>query len=108
MSAQGKPIQFAGSVLGSRCHICAFFGNRDEEYRALLPFVQGGLERGEKIVHTIAPELRGEHLERLAASGIDVATLLKNGRLELRTWSDTHLLDGSSTSTERSNCLRKW
>jgi MEDS: MEthanogen/methylotroph, DcmR Sensory domain len=87
-------IRLAGSILGKACHVCAFFNNRDEEYRVLLPFVRDGLDRGEKIVHTIDPERRREHLERLAAGGIDVATLLQDGRFELRTWSDTHLLDG--------------
>jgi hypothetical protein len=71
-----------------------FFNNREEEFRVLLPFVRDGLERGEKIVHTIDPEHRREHLEWLAAGGIDVATLLQDGRFELRTWSETHLLDG--------------
>jgi MEDS: MEthanogen/methylotroph, DcmR Sensory domain len=71
-----------------------FFNSREEEYRVLVPFVRDVLERGEKIVHTIDPERRAEHLERLAAVGIDVTTLLQDGRLELRTWSDTHLLDG--------------
>jgi hypothetical protein len=87
-------IRLAGSILGKACHVCAFFNNRDEEYRVLLPFVRDGLDRGEKIVHTIDPERRREHLERLAAGGIDVATLVQDGRFELRTWSDTHLLDG--------------
>lgn len=89
-----RPICLAGSALGDRSHVCAFFNNREEEYRLLLPFVREGLERGEKIVHTIDPERLGDHLERLEAGGIDVATLLKDGRLEVRTWSDTHLLDG--------------
>ncbi len=90
----GRPIRLDGTALGAPSHICAFFNNPDDEYRVLLPFVQDGFERGEKIVHTIDPKRRGEHLERLAAGGIDVATLLQNGRFELRTWSDTHLLDG--------------
>jgi MEDS: MEthanogen/methylotroph, DcmR Sensory domain len=81
-------------VLGNRCHVCAFFSDRDEEYQVLLPFVRDGLERGEKIVHTVDPERRGEHLERLEAGGIGVATVLQNGLFELRIWSDTHLLDG--------------
>lgn len=89
-----RPICLGGSPLGRRCHVCAFFNSRDEEYRVLLPFVRDGLERGEKIVHTIDPERRSDHLERLAAGGIDVAILLQDGRIELRTWSDTHLLDG--------------
>jgi len=38
-----RPIWLAGSALGDRCHVCAFFNNREEEYRVLLPFVQDGL-----------------------------------------------------------------
>ncbi len=71
---RGSPIWLAGSVLGNRCHVCAFFNGRDEEYEVLLPFVRDGLERGEKIVHTVDPERHGEHLERLEAGGIDVAS----------------------------------
>ena len=93
-SDKGKSVQLAGSVLGDRSHVCAFFNNREDEYRLLLPFVRDGLERGEKIVYTIDPERRAEHTERLATWGIDAPTLLRNGRLELRTWSDTHLLEG--------------
>jgi MEDS: MEthanogen/methylotroph, DcmR Sensory domain len=89
-----RPIYLGGSALGDRCHVCAFFNSREEQYRVLVPFVRDGLERGKKIVHTIDPERRAEHLERLAAVGIDVTTLLQDGRLELRTWSDTHLQDG--------------
>src|SRR6266436_8947415 len=50
---RGRPIWLAGSVLGNRCHVCAFFNGRDEEYEVLLPFVRDGLERGEKVVHTV-------------------------------------------------------
>jgi len=89
-----KPIRLAESALGTRPHICAFFNDPEDEYRVLLPFVQDGFERGEKIVHTIDPERRAEHLGRLATGGIDVKTLLRDGRYELRTWSNTHLLDG--------------
>jgi hypothetical protein len=82
------------AALGDRCHVCAFFHDREEEYRVLLPFVQAGLQRGEKIVYTIDPERRGEHLKQMAASGIDAEDLLQKDRFELRTWSDTHLRDG--------------
>lgn len=89
-----KPMRLAGSTLDTRPHICAFFNDPDDEYRVLLPFVQDGFERGEKIVYTIDPERRAEHLGRWTAEGIDVKTLLLNGRFELRTWSDTHMLGG--------------
>jgi transcriptional regulator of acetoin/glycerol metabolism len=52
----GPPICLADSSLGDKCHICAFFSNRDDEYRTLMPFIKEGFERGEKVVHTIDPD----------------------------------------------------
>jgi hypothetical protein len=50
-SESGQPIRFAGSMLGEKRHICAFFHNPEEEYRVLLPFIKEGFERGEKAFH---------------------------------------------------------
>jgi hypothetical protein len=33
-----RPIRLGGSVLDPPRHICAFFNNRDDEHRVLLPF----------------------------------------------------------------------
>jgi hypothetical protein len=38
----GHQIRLEGSPLGQRAHICAFFSNPDDEYRALLPFIKEG------------------------------------------------------------------
>ena len=89
-----RPIRLGGSVLGPPRHICAFFNSHDEEYRVLLPFIKDGLEAGEKVVHTVDPQRRDEHFQRLASAGIDVAAARDSGQLELRTWADTHLRDG--------------
>jgi len=89
-----QPIRFAGSVLGARRHICAFFHSRDEEYRVLLPFITDGLARGEKAFHIVDPQLREEHLQRLRATGIDVDSAEQSGRLELRNWAETYLREG--------------
>lgn len=73
--AQGKgeqPIRFAGSLLGEKRHICAFFNSADEEYRLLLPFIKEGFERGEKAFHVVDPKLHDDHLRRLESVGIDV------------------------------------
>ena len=80
--------------LGPPRHICAFFNSHDEEYRVLLPFIKDGLEAGEKVVHTVDPQRRDEHLQRLAAAGIEVTVIRQRGQLELRTWTDTHLRNG--------------
>ena len=60
----------------------------------LLPFVKEGLDAGEKAVHTVDPRQREEHLHRLALAGIDVAGIQRNDQLELRDWTDTHLVNG--------------
>ena len=89
-----QPIRFDGSVLGAQRHVCTFFHSPDEEYRVLLPFIKDGFERGEKAFHIVDPNLRGEHLRRLASAGIDVAAAEQSGQFELRNWADAYLRDG--------------
>jgi len=43
----------------------------DEEYRVLLPFIKDGFECGDRAVHIVNPDRRRDHLQRLAAGGID-------------------------------------
>jgi MEDS: MEthanogen/methylotroph, DcmR Sensory domain len=93
-SASELPIRFAGSALGAKRHICAFFHSADEEYRLLLPFIKEGFERGEKAFHIVDPELREEHLKRLMSAGIDAAGAERSGQFELRNWGDAYLRDG--------------
>ena len=41
------------SQVGHKCHACAFFGRREEEYAAMLPFLKEGLAAGEKVLQII-------------------------------------------------------
>jgi hypothetical protein len=88
------PIPFAGSQLGVARHVCAFFNSDDKEYRVLLPFIKDGFEHGDKAVHVVNPDQRGEHLQRLAAAGIDAAAAQQSGQLDLRTTTDVYLQYG--------------
>lgn len=90
-----QPMRLANRVLGAQRHICAFFHNRDEEYRVLLPFIKEGLERGEKAFHIVDPNLRDEHFERLRSGGIDVAAAEQSNRLEVRNWDELYVRDGN-------------
>jgi hypothetical protein len=72
MKTVAPPIPFAGSELGEARHVCAFFNSDDEEYRVLLPFIKDGFECGDKAVHVVNPDQRHDHLQRLAAAGIDL------------------------------------
>jgi hypothetical protein len=89
-----QPIRLAGSVLGAKRHVCAFFHSPDEEYRVLLPFIKEGFDRSEKAFHIVDPKLREKHLNRLASAGIDVPDAERGGRFELRNWADAYLRDG--------------
>jgi MEDS: MEthanogen/methylotroph, DcmR Sensory domain len=94
MRTAAAPIHFAGSQLREARHVCAFFNSDDEGYRVLLPFIKDGFECGDRAVHVINPGQRHEHLQRLAAVGIDTAAAEVHGQLEVRTNSETYLRDG--------------
>ena len=89
-----QPIRLAGSVLGAKRHVCAFFHSADEEYRVLLPFIKEGFDRGEKAFHIVDPKLREDHLTRLRSAGIEVTAAEHSDRFELRNWADAYLRDG--------------
>ena len=89
-----EPIRFAGSVLTSKRHVCAFFHTPEEEYRVLLPFIKDGFNRGERAFHIVDPKLREEHIERLTSAHIDIAAGEQDGQFELRNWEDAYLRDG--------------
>jgi PAS domain S-box-containing protein len=94
MKRNAPPISLAGSQLGEARHVCAFFNSEDEQYRVLLPFIKQGFECGDKAVHVVNPDQRGDHLHRLAAAGIDPAAAQASGQFELRTNTETYLRDG--------------
>lgn len=88
------PVSLAGSELGEVRHVCALFNSDDEEYRVLLPFIKDGFERGDKAIHVVNPDQRGDHLQRLNAAGIDTVAAQQRGQLDLRTNTETYLRDG--------------
>jgi hypothetical protein len=86
-----RSVQFAGGTLGRHRHICAFFNGIDEQHRVLRSFIKDGFDRGEKALHLVNPELRGEHLKRLADAGIDVEQTMRSGQLDVRLWQNAQL-----------------
>jgi hypothetical protein len=94
MKRVAAPISLAGSQLGETRHVCAFFNSEEEEYRVLLPFIKDGFECGDKAVHVVNPDQHRDHLQRLAAVGIDPAAAQQNGQFELLTNTEAYLRDG--------------
>jgi MEDS: MEthanogen/methylotroph, DcmR Sensory domain len=91
---QKNAVRLAGIELEPSCHACAFFHNRDEEYRVLLPFAQEGFERGDKGFHIVDPRHRQERLRRLEQLGIDLREAERTGQIEVRAWENAHLRQG--------------
>src|SRR6201998_1629881 len=91
MATNGHSVMFAGGVLGRQRHICSFFNNIGEYTRVLRSFIKDGFEHGEKAFHIVDPELREQHLKRLAEAGINVQQALNAGQLEVRRWQDAYL-----------------
>ena len=91
MRPSDRSVQFAGGTLGVQRHICAFFNSIDEEHRVLRSFIRDGLDGGEKGFHIVDPELRDEHLKRLAGAGINVERAIATGQLEVRPWQEAYL-----------------
>ena len=89
MGTDSYSMPFAGGT-----HICAFFNNADEEYRVLHSFYKDGIDLGDKALHLVDPEQRGEHLRRLAEAGINVQDAIDTGQLEVRPWQDGPLHGG--------------
>jgi MEDS: MEthanogen/methylotroph, DcmR Sensory domain len=94
METDGDSVQFAGSSLGQRRHICAFFNSVDEQHRVLGSFIKDGFDRGDKAFHLVDPEQREDHVRRLAAAGINVQEAMGTGQLEVRPWQDGPLRGG--------------
>jgi MEDS: MEthanogen/methylotroph, DcmR Sensory domain len=91
MAINERSMQFAGGTLGGHRHICGFFNGLDEEYRVLRSFIKDGFDEGEKAFHIVDPELRDDHLRRLAEAGINVEQAMAAGQLEVRPWQDAQL-----------------
>jgi hypothetical protein len=48
-----KQVRLAGSVLDRSRHVCAFFHDKEEEYRVLLPFIKEGFDQGDRAFHMV-------------------------------------------------------
>ena len=89
------PIRLAGAELAETWHVCAFFNSDEEEYRVLLPFIKDGFACGERAFHVVNPDRREDHLQRLAAAGIDLRAAEQRGQFELSNNREWYLPEGS-------------
>jgi MEDS: MEthanogen/methylotroph, DcmR Sensory domain len=94
MTENRETGRLAGVTLEQYRHVCIFYNSKDEEYRILRSFISEGFTKGDKAFHIIDERSRPEHLQRLAAFGIDVTATQATGQLEVRGWEAAHLRPG--------------
>ena len=94
MGTNDRSMQFAGGILGRQRHVCAFFNSIEEEHRVLGSFIKDGIDGGERAFHIVDPDLREEHLKRLAGAGINVDRAMGTGQLEVWPWQDSTVRGG--------------
>jgi hypothetical protein len=89
-----REFSLGGSKVSRYFHVCGFFNSRDEQFDVLMPFFNEALSTEEKLVNIVNPQLRDDHLQRLAATGVDVNRCLSCGQLEVLDWNTAYLNDG--------------
>jgi MEDS: MEthanogen/methylotroph, DcmR Sensory domain len=93
--ASDAPIHLAGGILDQHRHLCAFFDSIEEEIRVFAPFVEEGLDRGEKAVHIIDPALEKTYVQLYERAGVPIRTTLQSGQFELVYWDQVYFRTGS-------------
>lgn len=94
MNEQTPSVRLPWTLSERHRHVCAFFRSPDEEYALMVPFIQEGVELGNKIWYIVDPDLRNQHLGVLRQAGLDTDRLRENGLLEVRPWEEAHLRRG--------------
>jgi hypothetical protein len=87
-------IRLAGGTLGRSRHVCAFFNSQEEQDRVLLPFIQDGIERGDKIFRIVDPQRRQEYMNTLDAAGVPTTDIETSGQLNVCGWDEAYLRGG--------------
>src|ERR1700724_2171858 len=94
MADCSKTVGVARSQLNYRCHVCAFFHSREDEYKILIPFMKEGLDVGDRAVQIIAADRRAEQIRRLTETGVDTLAAEQRGHLVVQSWEHSVLRGG--------------
>jgi hypothetical protein len=91
---QVRTVNLARATVSCRCHVCAFFHSREDEYDVMLPFIKEGIDVGDRAVYILDKNERTERLRRLAATGVNTAGVAESDQLEVRPWENAYLTAG--------------
>lgn len=90
-----QPVTICGEVLYAPIHVCAFFDSRDDQYNVILPFINEGLERQEKVINILEKACHHDHCQRLSEGGVSLKEKATSRQLDILASEDTYLKGGS-------------
>jgi hypothetical protein len=91
---RSRTVNLARAKVNCRCHVCAFFHSREDEYDIMLPFMKEGIDAGDRAVYILDKDERAERLRRFGGTGVDTAAVVESGQLEVLPWENAHLAAG--------------
>ena len=94
-ATQRTPLIAALEQLGPHDHFCSIYENREEHYGVAIPFMQIGLDRGEKCIYIADDGTVGEVRQAMQSEGIDVERATASKALVLATKEQAYLRHGS-------------
>jgi signal transduction histidine kinase len=96
-----SPRQWAGGLekkiaaLKHGDHLCMIYENRDQQMRAVIPFIVEGLHQGDRCVYIADEQSVQEVAHGLGEAGVEVEKELERGALSLLTKRESYLRNGS-------------
>ncbi|ELZ05875.1 MEDS domain-containing protein, partial [Natrialba asiatica] len=89
----------------SNDHFALIYEDRDDQFAAAIPFIEQGLERGERCLYVADDNARDDVLRAMRAYGIDVDAALESGALSVLAPTDTYRRTGEF---DRTTMLEFW
>ncbi len=75
-------------------HLCCLYRTEDEHRAILMPFIENGLQQGDKTIYIVDAHTAETVLDYLDQTGLDVRLILDQGRLVLLNSRQTYVLQG--------------
>ncbi|NUC71991.1 MEDS domain-containing protein [Haloterrigena sp. SYSU A558-1] len=100
LGALSSRPEFQGPVepLGEHAsteHLSLIYESREQQFAAVIPFLEQGLERGERCLYIASENERTDVVDELDAAGLDAADAIDRGQLVVRSLEEIYLPDGT-------------
>ena len=92
---------------GPNNHLTLIYETPEEQFSTAIPFVQQGLEQGEKCFYVVDDNSVETVVEEMQKAGIDVENAVQSDMLSIKSASDIYLEDGEFAPEEIIEFLRE-